>query len=221
MTIAERPPQWRVELDAEVEFSNGGALRTEGFRLDIPGSDIDDERLGELLVHHLGLLMVGSVRITRKTYRQEPHKGSRGVEPAGSLRRVVDLGEATLDSPSTGLAGLVDLPGTVVRVLGGPDTVDRSTLAPFDLKGHAVVLHGSGRAHLTPDAAALLVEREAALLATDAAVEPAPLGTIPVITGLRALELLPPNNFRLHAVPFPPGTGTRRAVRTYAVADRD
>jgi arylformamidase len=199
-------PEWRVEFDAEVVFSNGGALRTQGFRLDIPGAEISDEELAELLIRHLGLLMVGAVTFTRKTLIQEPHKGSRGVAAAPGARRVIDLGEATLSTPDATLAGLVDLPGLVVRVLGGASDIDRSALAPFELTGHAVVLHGGG---LTADAAAWLAEQKPALVACAAGAHPA--GT-PVLTGLTGIESLPPNNFRLHAVPM----GT--SCRVYAIA---
>ncbi|MEU5938333.1 hypothetical protein ABZ807_03940 [Micromonospora sp. NPDC047548] len=34
--------QYRARFDAEVTFANGGGLRTDGFRLDIPGRKIDD-----------------------------------------------------------------------------------------------------------------------------------------------------------------------------------
>ncbi|SCL19205.1 Kynurenine formamidase [Micromonospora rhizosphaerae] len=81
--------EWRALFDAEVSFANGGGLRTEGFRLDIPGPEITDEELAGLLVRHLGLLMVAEVRISGKTIVAEPHKGGRGTgrpratEPAG------------------------------------------------------------------------------------------------------------------------------------------
>jgi len=90
--------QWRVQFDAEVTFGNGGDLRVRDFRLDIPGTDIDDGELAELFVRHLGLLMVDKVRISGKRLLREPHKGSRGVaagatgRAAGAeARRVVDL----------------------------------------------------------------------------------------------------------------------------------
>ena len=96
---------WRVEFDAEVAFSNGGSLRTEGFRLDIPGSDISDTALGELFVRHLGLLMVGTVTVSNKRLLQEPHKGSRGVAAAGSAsRQLVELSHVLHD-------GMVTYPG--------------------------------------------------------------------------------------------------------------
>lgn len=81
-----------MEFDAEVRFGNGGSLRTDGFRLDIPGNDISDAELGELFVRHLGLLMVDTVTIGNTRLLQEPHKGSRGVAAADpGPRRLVEL----------------------------------------------------------------------------------------------------------------------------------
>jgi hypothetical protein len=69
----------RVELDFEVDFTNGGGLLGQGFRLDIDGDDIDDDELAAYLVRDLRLLMVGEVRILKKRILREPHKrGSRG-----------------------------------------------------------------------------------------------------------------------------------------------
>ena len=70
--------QWRVQFDAEITFSNGGGLQTQGFRLDIEGADIAEDVLAEYLVRHLGLLMVDQVVILKKTLLAEAHKGSRG-----------------------------------------------------------------------------------------------------------------------------------------------
>jgi kynurenine formamidase len=83
--------EWRVQFDAEVTFSNGGSLSAREFRLDIPGGAIEDDALGELFVRHMGLLMVGSIKITNKMLVEEPHKGSRGVEIAPAQAKVVDL----------------------------------------------------------------------------------------------------------------------------------
>ncbi|WBB64969.1 cyclase family protein [Micromonospora sp. WMMD812] len=98
--------QWRAQFDAEISFANGGGLRTEGFRLDIPGREISDDDLAALLVRHLGLLMVAEVRITDKTVIQEPHKGGRGVAAAesGTGRRLVELSHVIGD-------GMTTLPG--------------------------------------------------------------------------------------------------------------
>jgi kynurenine formamidase len=115
--------EWRVEFDAEVKFSNGGSLRVEDFRLDIPGEDITDEALGELLVRHLGLLMVGAVRIGDKRLVQEPHKGSRGVATLGpETRRLVELSHVLHD-------GMITYPG-----LPGPRIEDH--LSRAESRGH-------------------------------------------------------------------------------------
>lgn len=226
--------EWRVDFDAEVVFSNGGALQTQGFRLDIPGDDIGDGELGELLVRHLGLLMVGSTKITRRELLQEPHKGSRNTGSAGSGRAALDLtGPATRAAWPTGpagaapgLAGLVDLPVVLLRLLGaGEPVADRLALAPFDLTGHAVVVQ-TGRAagpYLTEDAVELLAGRGAALVATDSGQGDGPVAAalaaagLPALTGLTGLEALPATGARLHAVPFP-GRDTS-LIRVYGVTD--
>ncbi|MFG3709945.1 cyclase family protein [Micromonospora sp. NPDC047730] len=110
--------QWRAQFDAEVTFANGGGLRTDGFRLDIPGREIGDDELAALFVRHLGLLMVAEVRISDKTIIEEPHKGGRGLTgPDGAAdpdsaagpggadgRRLVELSHVVTD-------GMTTLPG--------------------------------------------------------------------------------------------------------------
>src|SRR5258705_10602224 len=98
--------QWRAQFDAEVTFVNGGALRTEDFRLDVPGDCVSDDELGALIVAHLGLLMVDRVTIGRKTLVREPHKGSPGVAPGGGRagRRLAELSHVIT-------AGMVTYPG--------------------------------------------------------------------------------------------------------------
>jgi len=68
----------RVRFDFEVDFTNGGGLQGQDFRLDIPGDDIADAELGAYLVRDLRLLMVGEVRILRKEIITEPHKRRDG-----------------------------------------------------------------------------------------------------------------------------------------------
>lgn len=231
--------EWRVDFDAEVVFSNGGALQMQGFRLDIPGDDIADGELGELIVRHLGLLMVGSTKITRRELLQEPHKGSRNTGSrtpgsAGPGRTTTDLtGPATRAAWPTGpggaapaLAGLVDLPVVLVRLLGaGQPLADRLALAPFDLAGHAVVVQ-TGRAagpYLTEDAVALLAGQGALLVATDSREGNGPAAAalaaagLPALTGLTGLESLPATGVRLHAVPFPGQDNS--LIRVYGVTD--
>ncbi|MEU4378940.1 cyclase family protein [Micromonospora echinofusca] len=302
--------QWRAQFDAEVTFANGGGLRTDGFRLDVPGPDITDDELAALFVRHLGLLMVAEVRITGRTMIEEPHKGGRGVParpgPEGNSRRLVELshvvtdGMTTLpgwpapritewltreasranyapgtefqvgridmiantgtyvDTPAhrfadgadlaaTGLERLADLPGVVVRVPAGTRAVDRLLLAPYEVAGHAVLLHtgwsahfGTGRygapeaPYLTGDGARALVDAGAALVGIDSIniddMSPAAAGErpahsallaagVPVVEHLTGLDALPPTGFRFTAAPpMVAGMGTF-PVRAFAVLD--
>ncbi|SEL25028.1 cyclase family protein [Streptacidiphilus jiangxiensis] len=112
---ADGQQQWRVQFDADVVFANGGGLQTQGFRLDVPGPELSDDELGELLVRHLGLLMVQTVRITDRRALREAHKGGRGTERAGARtqdRRIVELSHPIRH-------GMVTCPG-----LPGPDISD-------------------------------------------------------------------------------------------------
>jgi hypothetical protein len=72
----------RVCFDFEVDFSNGGGLQGQGFRLDIPGDDISDEALAEYIVRDMRLLMVREVRILKKAIIREPHKRMAAPESA-------------------------------------------------------------------------------------------------------------------------------------------
>jgi len=74
--------QHRVVFDFEIDFSNGGGLQGQDFRLDIDGDDIDDATLASYIVRDLRLLMVGSVRILRRRIIVEPHKRSSLKEMA-------------------------------------------------------------------------------------------------------------------------------------------
>jgi kynurenine formamidase len=64
----------RVQFDFEIEFSNGGGIQGQGFRLDIDGADISDVELAEYIVRDLRLLMVSEVRILNKEVIAERHK---------------------------------------------------------------------------------------------------------------------------------------------------
>ncbi len=61
-------------FDFEIDFSNGGGLQGQGFRLDIDGDDIDDQALANYIVEDMRLLMVGEVRILNKQIIVEAHK---------------------------------------------------------------------------------------------------------------------------------------------------
>lgn len=75
-------PQRRVVFDFEIDFRNGGGLQGQDFRLDWHDDarsvdDVDDAALAAAIVCDLRLLMVGEVRILRKTLIDEPHKRSQ------------------------------------------------------------------------------------------------------------------------------------------------
>ena len=98
--------EYRAVFDAEVTFLNGGGLQTQGFRLDLPAADVTDDQLADLLIGHLGLLMVDQVRISRLDVVAEPHKGSRGVAAATPTApaRLVELNHVIT-------AGMTTYPG--------------------------------------------------------------------------------------------------------------
>src|SRR4051794_9466562 len=81
----------RAVFDFAVSFTNGGSLRGDGFRLDLPRPDVTEKEVAALLVAHLGLLMVGAVELSNLRRVEEPHRGSRGVFPPATPRRLVDL----------------------------------------------------------------------------------------------------------------------------------
>ncbi|MDM5326177.1 cyclase [Neobacillus sp. CF12] len=64
----------RVVFDFEIEFTNGGGIQGQEFRLDIDGDDISDEELARYIVEDMRLLMVGDVRILNKKIINEKHK---------------------------------------------------------------------------------------------------------------------------------------------------
>jgi hypothetical protein len=61
-------------FDFEIEFTNGGGIQGQEFRLDIDGDDISDEELARYIVEDMRLLMVGEVRILNKKIINEKHK---------------------------------------------------------------------------------------------------------------------------------------------------
>lgn len=85
----------RVCFDFEVEFSNGGGIQGQDFRLDIDGDDIGDDALAAFIIRDMRLLMVGKVRILNKHIIEEKHK--RSASPAavkteeGARQGFVDL----------------------------------------------------------------------------------------------------------------------------------
>ena len=102
----------RVQFDFEIDFSNGGGIQGQGFRLDIEGNDIRDEDLAIAIVRDLRLLMVGEVRILNKQIIREPHKRSRiRTQARGADGRVrIDLSHDVED-------GMVTYPGLPAPVI--------------------------------------------------------------------------------------------------------
>jgi arylformamidase len=82
--------QKRVQFDFEIEFTNGGGIQGQGFRLDIAGDEITDQQLADYLVSDMRLLMVGKVHIHDKIIFEEPHKRTLIDSGAGS-QKLVDL----------------------------------------------------------------------------------------------------------------------------------
>jgi arylformamidase len=102
-------PDYRAHFDFDIRFANGGGLAGTGFRIDVPGADIDEASLGRLLVRHLGLALVDEVELRGVRIVEEPHRGSRGTDAAPAAAadarsRVVDLSHPIR-------AGLVTYPG--------------------------------------------------------------------------------------------------------------
>lgn len=97
--------QYRAHVDFDIAFANGGGLRGQGFRLDLPAGDLTEREVATLLVQHLGLALVESVTFSSFAIVEEQHRGSRGVNvtPVGG-RRVVDLSHPIRE-------GLVTYPG--------------------------------------------------------------------------------------------------------------
>jgi arylformamidase len=72
--MANQITEKRVQFNFEIDFSNGGGIQGQEFRLDIPGDDIRDQDLADYIIKDLRLLMVGAVRILNKKIIVEPHK---------------------------------------------------------------------------------------------------------------------------------------------------
>ncbi len=77
--------QKRVKFDFAVDFSNGGGLQGQDFRLDIDGEDIDDRALADYIVRDLRLLMVGKIRILNKAIITEAHKRASAPMQTGAV----------------------------------------------------------------------------------------------------------------------------------------
>jgi kynurenine formamidase len=82
----------RVRFDFEVDFSNGGGIQGQDFRLDIDDDDISDDALAAYIVRDMRLLMVGAVRILNKKIIEERHKRQAATaQPSGAAGTPNDL----------------------------------------------------------------------------------------------------------------------------------
>lgn len=72
--IHDTTTEQRVLFDFAVEFSNGGGMQGQEFRLDIENATIDDAALADYIVRDMRLLMVKQVHILKKQIISERHK---------------------------------------------------------------------------------------------------------------------------------------------------
>jgi arylformamidase len=79
----------RVVFDFEIEFTNGGGIQGQDFRLDISGDHIDNTELADYIIADMQLLMVGKVNILNKYYITEAHKRTPVNTPANE--HLIDL----------------------------------------------------------------------------------------------------------------------------------
>ncbi len=103
--------QYRAELDFEITFSNGGGLRGEGFRIDIPGPGLTEDELGAALIADLGLLMADRVTIRSHRIFSERHKRAAPAAPAAGTPGTpgTALRRADLSHPIE--QGMITVPG--------------------------------------------------------------------------------------------------------------
>jgi kynurenine formamidase len=90
----------RVQFDFAIEFTNGGGIQGQDFRLDIAGDEISDRELADYLVQDMRLLMVGKVTILNKSVIVEPHRrqpinAAPGRSPFIDLSHTIEHGMIT------------------------------------------------------------------------------------------------------------------------------
>jgi hypothetical protein len=64
--------EYRASFDAVINFSNGGDLSVHGFRVDVPGPDVDQGEIAALFVASLGLLMTDTAELSNVEVFAEP-----------------------------------------------------------------------------------------------------------------------------------------------------
>jgi kynurenine formamidase len=159
------------------------------------------------------------------TYVDAPfHRYADGADVAGlPLERLADLPGALVDASRDGRA-------LSAALFAGRDLAGKAVLVRTDWSRHfGTPAYGTGHPFLARDAAEALVAARAALVGIDSLnIDDAgdlarPAHTlllaagIPIVEHLRALDALPPDGFRVHAVPPPfRGLGSFPA-RVYAI----
>lgn len=104
--------EYRAQFDATVTFSNGGGLSADAFRVDVPGPDIGEEKVADLFLASLGLLMVDRVELHGLRVFPEPHKGTRGgPSDAGRTLAVEGTGWRWVELSHVITAGMTTYPG--------------------------------------------------------------------------------------------------------------
>ncbi|MEV6849046.1 cyclase family protein [Actinoplanes sp. NPDC051411] len=91
--------KYRAEFDAVVTFTNGGALQTQGFRVDVPHADVTEAEIGELFVASLNLLKAGRVELANVRVFAEPHLGT--FAGPSERRRYVELSHVITNGMTT------------------------------------------------------------------------------------------------------------------------
>ncbi len=106
----------RAIVDAAISFSNGGGIQVQGFRLDVPGTDVAHQEIESLLVAALGLIAATDVRLDSVVMVEEAHKGTRGGPRQPQAMAAGDSATQLVDLSHVITAGMVTLPG-----LPGPE----------------------------------------------------------------------------------------------------
>lgn len=100
----------RVKFDFEIDFSNGGGMQGQDFRLDIEGDNITDKALADYIAEDMRLLMVKEVRILNKEIITEKHQRSPHAGPSSQGTHCIDVSHTVED----GLITYKGLPAPII-----------------------------------------------------------------------------------------------------------